>query len=655
MKPIVTVLMTVYNGKNYLNEAIESALCQTLSNFEFLIIDDASTDNSVEIINSYNDSRIKLLINDNNIGQTASLNIGLSRAQGEYIARFDQDDVCLPKRLEEQLAFLKENTSISIVCSREYSIDEKGKKIGAWTRELDNYGAFLAYIIIGINPVWTPSVMFVKDDILQLGGFDNKFGTASDFELSSRIALKRLNAQIIPKFHQLRRVHSHSQTYLMADVQTQAKQKAIYNFIKYFFEEEGNNDLISALLLDTSNINNLNRENYLIISNKITTLIEKISLKKNLDKDEVNSLKRVIFGRIGYGYSITYLISFLPFPLFRIIFYIASPMYLVKLKNLFSFMLKQRRSLTKSWHLLSTSSKSSMIEVAFHHKLLIIMQPIISFVMKVSIKVGFIGPNRLRVLALHDIPSNQEFALKKLLQELQKKWNIVSPKTFEEMILGNEPIQGNNLLITFDDGFISNRLVAEKVLNPLGIKAIFFVVTDFIDIKNVHDAHQFIAENMLPKGKKEEIPIHWCNMQWEDLTALIEQGHTIGSHTKKHTRLSSCINKDELIEELVISANYIESKLGKKVEHFAFTFGNIQSFSNAAMEVAKSQFSFIYSGIRGNNNKVSPLAIRRDVAAYQLSNNEYRLCNDKLLKTFLDGIVDLRYKSARKQLDSWSQ
>ena len=221
-------------------------------------------------------------------------------------------------------------------------------------------------------------------------------------------------------------------------------------------------------------------------------------------------------------------------------------------------------------------------------------------------------------------------------------------------MLGNEPIQDNNLLITFDDGLMSNRIVAEKVLNPLGIKAIFFVVTDFIDIKNVDEAHQFIADNIIPSAKKEEIPMHWCNMQWEDLSALIEQGHTIGSHTKKHTRLSNCNNKDELIEELVISANYIESKLGKKVEHFAFTFGNIQSFSNAAMEVAKSQFSFIYSGVRGNNiNNVSPLAIRRDVAAYQLLNNEYRLCDDKLLKTFLDGIADLHYINSRRKLDSW--
>ncbi|SVC95082.1 uncharacterized protein METZ01_LOCUS347936, partial [marine metagenome] len=243
--------MTVYNGSNYLNEAIESALCQTLNDFEFLIIDDASTDNSVEIINSYSDSRIKFLINDKNIGQTASLNLGLARAQGEYVARFDQDDVCLPKRLEEQVAFLKKNPSISIVCSREYSIDEKGERIGVWKRELKNYGTFLGYIILGINPIWTPSVMFIKDDILQLDGFDENFGPASDFELWSRIALKRLNAQVVPKFHQLRRIHSQSQSNLKTDEQSQANKKALSNVIEYFIEEEGNNDLLSALLLDS--------------------------------------------------------------------------------------------------------------------------------------------------------------------------------------------------------------------------------------------------------------------------------------------------------------------------------------------------------------------------------------------------------------------
>jgi peptidoglycan/xylan/chitin deacetylase (PgdA/CDA1 family) len=294
--------------------------------------------------------------------------------------------------------------------------------------------------------------------------------------------------------------------------------------------------------------------------------------------------------------------------------------------------------------------------LSLHHKIIAYTNLLIQVIRIIGLKIGVISPNHLRVLIFHDIPPEQEDAFKKQLVWLKKHWSIISPEKFEKFISGSEPILGANLLISFDDGFKSNLIVAEKILNPMGIKAIFFVVTDFIDIKNVDDAHQFIADNIMPSIKKEEIPEHWHNMQWEDLSALIEQGHTIGSHTKKHTRLSSCNNKDEIIEELVISANYIESKLGKKVNHFAFPFGNIESFSNAAMEVAKSQFRYIYSGLRGNNvNNVSPFAIRRDVAAQLLSNNESRIYDEKLLKAFLNGTADYRYSSAKRKLDSWCQ
>ena len=348
MKPIVTVLMTVYNGKNYLNEAIESVLCQTLTNYEFLIVDDASTDNSIEIINSYNDSRIKLLINQKNIGQTASLNKGLAMAQGKYIARFDQDDVCLPKRLEEQVAFFKKNPSISIVCSREYSIDKEGKRIGVWKRDLNNYGAFLGYIILGLNPVWTPSVTFVKDEILQLDGFDEDYGPASDFELLSRIALKRLNAKVVPEFHQLRRIHNQSQSNFMAVEQSQATKRALSNVIKYFSEEEDNRDLLGALLLENFKISKFNKKDFIVVSKKINTLIENICLKQNLNNDEITSLKILMFKRMGYGFKIVSLFNFLPLPLFKIIFYLASPMYLISLKKFVIVMRHKIRALVST-------------------------------------------------------------------------------------------------------------------------------------------------------------------------------------------------------------------------------------------------------------------------------------------------------------------
>ena len=97
--PKVTVLMGVYNGQRYLRAAIDSILQQTFTNFEFLIIDDGSKDASVEIIKSYSDPRIRLLINEKNIGLAASLNRGINSSTSRYIARMDCDDISLPQRL----------------------------------------------------------------------------------------------------------------------------------------------------------------------------------------------------------------------------------------------------------------------------------------------------------------------------------------------------------------------------------------------------------------------------------------------------------------------------------------------------------------------------------------------------------------------------
>ncbi len=112
--PKVTVLMPVYNGEKYIREALESILNQTFTNFEFLIIDDGSTDKSVEVIKSYTDPRIRLIHNEINLGLITNLNKGLELASGEYIARMDCDDISLPKRLNVQVAFMDENPTIGV-------------------------------------------------------------------------------------------------------------------------------------------------------------------------------------------------------------------------------------------------------------------------------------------------------------------------------------------------------------------------------------------------------------------------------------------------------------------------------------------------------------------------------------------------------------
>lgn len=122
--PKVTVLMPVYNGEKYLGEAIESILNQTFTNFEFLIIDDGSTDNSVEIINSYNDKRIIFVKNDKNLKLPTTLNKGIKLAQGEYIARMDCDDISVPDRLEKQVNYLDNHLDVGICGSRYEVLDE---------------------------------------------------------------------------------------------------------------------------------------------------------------------------------------------------------------------------------------------------------------------------------------------------------------------------------------------------------------------------------------------------------------------------------------------------------------------------------------------------------------------------------------------------
>lgn len=112
--PKVSVIMPVYNGQDYLSQAIESILDQTFTDFEFIIIDDGSTDNSFKIIKSYNDPRIVLIRNETNLKLIASLNKGLNLAKGKYIARMDADDISLPERLARQVEFMDEHPNIGV-------------------------------------------------------------------------------------------------------------------------------------------------------------------------------------------------------------------------------------------------------------------------------------------------------------------------------------------------------------------------------------------------------------------------------------------------------------------------------------------------------------------------------------------------------------
>jgi glycosyltransferase involved in cell wall biosynthesis len=192
----ISVIMTVYNGEKFLREAIDSVLNQTFQDFELIIIDDGSTDSTVQTIKSYNDPRIQLIENCQNRGQSYSRNLGIKESNGEYIAIMDADDIALPKRLEIQYEYLKSNTEISLCGSWIEVIGEEGdfKKI----RKVPTENFEIKADLIFNCPIIHPTVIFVKKDFVENGFFyDEEFKYAQDMELWSR-AMFKLNFYNLP-------------------------------------------------------------------------------------------------------------------------------------------------------------------------------------------------------------------------------------------------------------------------------------------------------------------------------------------------------------------------------------------------------------------------------------------------------------------------
>ncbi len=191
--PTVSVILSVYNGENYISTAIDSILKQTFRNFELIILDDASADGTVDILHSYDDPRIRLLENEVNLGVTRSLNRGLAAAQGQYIARLDADDIAAPQRLEVQVGFLDRYSQVGLVGSWHYRA--VGDRVELVQKPVENAEIQQQMLYKGIFAHST--VMFRRECIEKVGVYDPDFALAQDEDLWLRIA-EHWEVAIIP-------------------------------------------------------------------------------------------------------------------------------------------------------------------------------------------------------------------------------------------------------------------------------------------------------------------------------------------------------------------------------------------------------------------------------------------------------------------------
>ena len=194
-RPAVTVLMAVHNAERFLAEAIESVLAQTFHDFELLIIDDGSTDRTADVVNQFNDPRVRYMTAGRRLGLPGALNLGLGNASGDLVARQDHDDVSDPRRLERQVEYFEAHPDVALAGSRAWLIDEKGERIGQLNRCLDDVSIRWYHLLD--NPFVHSSVMFRRGVVWdELGGYDASLPSSEDYELWSRVLQRHVVANL---------------------------------------------------------------------------------------------------------------------------------------------------------------------------------------------------------------------------------------------------------------------------------------------------------------------------------------------------------------------------------------------------------------------------------------------------------------------------
>lgn len=178
--PLISVIMPVYNGERFLNQAIDSVLRQTIADFELIIINDGSTDSTEEIILSYHDDRIRYVKNERNLKLIKTLNKGLKLAEGKYISRMDADDVADRYLFESQIKAFQDDETVGIANICTYDLAEAGDKYRKSSKPIIFHSPILKYVISFENQITHPGIM-VKADLMKRYGYKDD-GTVNNFE-----------------------------------------------------------------------------------------------------------------------------------------------------------------------------------------------------------------------------------------------------------------------------------------------------------------------------------------------------------------------------------------------------------------------------------------------------------------------------------------
>lgn len=249
--PKVSVVMASYNRIDYIKESIESILSQTFKDFEFIIIDDCSTDGTCELIEKYaqEDSRIKLIKNKTNKGLIYNLRLGIKLAQGDFIARMDDDDISYPNRFEKQVQFLEEQKEI-VVCGTYIELIGEVENSQNWIKHYKSDEIEL--LMNFFNPMCHPSVMIRKSFLVQNNiNFSYKALHAEEYDLWKQIIFKKGKIANIPEVLLKYRIHPKriSQDKTSAKIQNQTAENVKSEMLLRFFNRKYVKKIVKKIIM----------------------------------------------------------------------------------------------------------------------------------------------------------------------------------------------------------------------------------------------------------------------------------------------------------------------------------------------------------------------------------------------------------------------
>ncbi len=295
--------MPVYNCEQYINDSVQSILNQTFKDFELIIIDDKSTDDTVDLIKKFEDDRIVLIEKEKNSGYTDSLNYAVTIAKGDYIARMDGDDISMPERFKIQIDFLTKNEDV-ILCGTGMKVIDSDKIL----KHPSNYEEIKVKLCF-TNSIFHPTVLFRKKVLIE-NQYDKNFEPAEDYDLWTRLVFKGKLMNIDETLLHYR-LHANQVSNSKREIQINAATLAQLRMFQVLFDDE---IITIEKFKEAFNFNDSSKiENLLFtlkffkkaqIKNNQFKIYNELSFNENIEQAKISYLKHYFYSN---GWSLRYL------------------------------------------------------------------------------------------------------------------------------------------------------------------------------------------------------------------------------------------------------------------------------------------------------------------------------------------------------------